>query len=142
MKTGLVTDAEHILRQIVQGLEAAWNAGDSRAFAAAFAEDADFINVIGTHHYGRADIDAGRRQRFDTIYRGTKVKYEIEGIRFIRADVAVAFVRTRLKLQESETIAMQTTMTLAKADGKWQIVVFQNTGIAEARAQKRREERQ
>ncbi len=28
---------------------------------------------------------------------------------------------------------------MAKADGKWQIVVFQNTGIAEARALKRRE---
>jgi len=136
-----MTYAEREVREVVERLETTWNAGDSHGFAAQFAEDADFINVIGTHHHGRADIDAGRRQVFDTIYKGIKVKYSVDGIRFIRADVAAAFVRTRLELHEDETISMQTTMLLTKDDGKWQIVVFQNTGIAQARAQKRWEER-
>jgi uncharacterized protein (TIGR02246 family) len=136
-----VTDAEQAVRQIVEGLEAAWNAGDSRGFAAAFAEDADFINVIGTHRHGRADIELGRRQAFDSIYKDGKIKYAIERIRFIRPDAAVALVRTQLTLRGGETIAMRTTMMLTKADRNWQIVVYQNTAIAEARAQRRREER-
>ena len=137
-----VTDAEQMVRQILEGLEAAWNAADSRGFAAAFAEDADFINVIGTLRHGRADIEAGRRQLFDSIYKDGRIKYAIERIRFINPDAAVALVRTHLTLRGDETIAMQTTMMLAKADGKWQIVVYQNTASAEARAQKRWEARQ
>jgi uncharacterized protein (TIGR02246 family) len=137
-----VTDAEQMVRQAVESLEAAWNAGDSCGFAAVFAEDADFINVIGTHRHGRAEIEAGRRQVFDSIYKDGRIKYAVETIRFIRPDAAVALVRTRLTLRGDETITMQTTMMLAKADGNWQIVVYQNTAIAEARGQKRWEEHQ
>ena len=137
-----MTDAESMVRQIVETLEAAWNAGDSHGFAAAFAEDADFINVIGTLRHGRDDIEAGRRQVFDSIYKNGKIKYSIESIRFLWPHAAVVLVRALLTLRGGETIAMQTTMTLAKVDGEWQIVVFQNTGIAEARAQKRWEARQ
>jgi uncharacterized protein (TIGR02246 family) len=89
-------DAEQEIQQIVKKLERAWNAGDSTAFAAPFAEDADFVDVLGLHHSGRAPIEAGHRQVFDTIYQGSRVGYSVEGIRFVRPDVAIAFIRARL----------------------------------------------
>ena len=38
--------------QLVRG----WNEGDAEAFAAPFAEDADFIAFDGTHFKGRREI--------------------------------------------------------------------------------------
>ena len=141
-------DAEQAIQQIVKQLESAWNAGDSVAYAAPFVDDADFVDVLGLHHNGRAPIEAGHRQIFDTIYRGSTVSYSVEGIRFVRPDVAIAFVRARLlsrltvgvddprrTSQVGEGIRedhARPTMILAKNNGKWRIVGFQNTRIAES----------
>jgi hypothetical protein len=42
-------DGEGIVSGLVAELEKAWNAGDGRAFARPFAEDADFVNIRGHH---------------------------------------------------------------------------------------------
>ena len=62
---------EQVLHQIVEQLEAAWNSGDSVALAAPFAEDADFIHILGGHFKGRVSIEKGHRAIFDTIYKGS-----------------------------------------------------------------------
>lgn len=143
----MTANDEQFIHQIVRQLEAAWNAADSAAFAAPFAEDADFVNVMGEHHQGRANIEAGHRQMFDTIFKASRVTYTVEGIRSVRPDVAVAFVRARLSsrlavaaddpnrasrigegMQEDHA---RPTLVLAKDVGKWQIVAFQNTRIAQ-----------
>jgi uncharacterized protein (TIGR02246 family) len=41
------------LRLLFQDQEAAWNRDDGVAFAAAFTEDSDFINVRGDLFHGR-----------------------------------------------------------------------------------------
>jgi hypothetical protein len=43
---------------LVTRLENAWNSGDGPAFVAPFAEDADFVNVLGMHVRGRDAIAA------------------------------------------------------------------------------------
>ncbi|HYM10529.1 MAG TPA: SgcJ/EcaC family oxidoreductase [Bryobacterales bacterium] len=142
-----MTNDEQAIYQMVQRLEAAWNAGDSAGFAAPFAEDADFVNVLGEHHNGRAAIEAGHRQLFETFYKGSHVTYTVEGIRSVRPDVAVAFIRARLSSRLAVTpddpnrashLGESTredharpTMVLAKDHGKWQIVAFQNTRVAQ-----------
>ena len=138
---------ERAIRDIVARAEAAWNASDSAGFAAAMADDIDFINVLGERHQGREAVERGHRHIFDTIYRGSRARYAIEGIRFVRPDVAIAFIRGRLisklppsaiasatrqvetsdEMHESEA---RPTMILAKDDGRWRIVAFQNTSIA------------
>jgi len=146
-------DAEQAIQQIVKNLESAWNAGDSTAFAAPFTDDADFVDVLGLHHSGRAPIEAGHRHIFDTIYRGSRIGYSVEGIRFVRPDVAIAFIRARLQSHLAVGVDdprrashmgegtredhARPTMILAKDNGKWQIVGFQNTRIAEGQAEVR-----
>jgi uncharacterized protein (TIGR02246 family) len=84
-----MTGEERALHGMVYQLEAAWNAADSASFAALFADDADFIHILGGYYTGRAAIEAGHRMIFGTIYKGSTVRYSVEKIRFLRPDIAL-----------------------------------------------------
>jgi uncharacterized protein (TIGR02246 family) len=124
----------------------AWNAGDGAAWAASFAENADFVDIRGADYQGRAAIQAGHQQIFDTIYKGSQIAYHIDHVRFVRSDVASAFLHARLRNERSvaandpqreahvgSTIGedqARPTMILAKTLDRWEIVAFQNTRVA------------
>lgn len=137
------------IRAIVAACEAAWNAGDAGAFCAGMADDVEFINVLGEHHKGREAVERGHRFIFDTIYKASRVRYTLDTIRFLKPDVALAFIHARLisKLPPNAiaSAARQTqiademhesqarpTMILTKNDGRWRITTFQNTSVAPA----------
>ena len=141
------TADEHAIADIVARTEAAWNKGDAAAFCAAMAEDVDFINVLGEHHQGRDTVARGHQFIFASIYKDSRVRYTVERVRFLRADVALAIIHATLisrlppnaiasaerqarideEMHESQA---RPTMVLAKNDGRWQIVAFHNTTIA------------
>jgi len=125
-----MTDNNHSIYELIRVLEDAWNSSNSQRFASVFADDADFITVLGKHYNGRGPIDAGHRAIFDTIYKGSRNRYTIEGVRFVRPDVVVVFVRALLQLAENKTISARPTMVLTKENGKWQVEVLQNTVVA------------
>jgi len=124
---------ETLLHELAAKLETAWNASDSVAWAAQFAEDADFIHVLGGHFNGRADIERGHRRIFDTIYKGSHNNFTVEKIRFVRPDVAIVFLRGNLiwylNGAEQQIEARPTLIAEKLGDGRWQIVTFQNTLI-------------
>jgi uncharacterized protein (TIGR02246 family) len=74
----MTVNDEQELRDIVSGLETAWNSGNSVGWAGFFAEDADFIHILGGHFTGRRAIEQGHRAIFDTIYKGSTNKYRGE----------------------------------------------------------------
>ena len=130
----MISADEQAIRAILQRLEAAWNRCDSAAFAAAFAEDATFIQIFGGQLDGRAAIDGSHRHIFETIYKGSHVKFVLRSVRFLRPEVAVVFARAELHFNEGgHPREMQTrpTLIVVKDQGKWQIVAFQNTKISE-----------
>ncbi len=130
-----MTSDERALHELVYHLEAAWNAADGAAFAEAFAEDADFIHILGGYYTGRAAIETGHRMIFGTIYKGSSVRYSVEKIRFVRPDVAVVYLRQFLQFYEGDAardLEARPTMFAERSDGKWQIVAMQNTRITEA----------
>lgn len=146
-ESATVASDEQAIRQIIQDMESAWNRGDSAAFVEHLADDADFIDILGMHHQGRERLEAGHRQILNTIYRGSRLQYTIEGIRFMRPDVAIAFLRGRMRShlavpvadprRSAETMDEQwheaqahPTLILAKDNGAWRIVFHQNTHIA------------
>src|ERR1700744_358401 len=111
------TTDEQALRDLVAKLEAAWNAGDSVAWAGLFAEDTDFIHILGVHYTGRAAVQTGHRMIWDTIYKGSKVSYAIEKIRPLGADVAVVFVLGAMTFFDSGVerhIKARPTMTVQR----------------------------
>lgn len=120
------------IEEMVMSIQQAWNAGDGKAFAAPFAEDADYVVVNGMYVKGRAAIDIGHQQIFDTFYKGSTNMLTIEDVRFIRPDVAIVHVQAHLKLHAGEGMQESTarsTSVLTKDNGKWSIAAFQNTPI-------------
>ena len=141
-----MTQDEQSIHDIVSRMEDAWNAGDAAGFAAPFTEDADFINVLGDHHQGRPNIEAGHAYIFRTIYRGSRNRYQVEGVRFPTPDTAIAFVSSMLehnlatrpddrnrdgKVGEArQNGRARPTLFLKKHGSGWRIVALQNTMVA------------
>jgi uncharacterized protein (TIGR02246 family) len=111
------------------------------------ADDVDFINVLGEHHQGRDAVTRGHQFIFSTIYKDSRVRYTVDRIRYVRPDVALAFIHAKLisrlapnaiasaarqsrvddEMHESQA---RPTMILARDGGHWRIVAFHNTSIA------------
>jgi uncharacterized protein (TIGR02246 family) len=129
-----MTGEERALHGMVYHLEAAWNAADDGAFAEPFADDADFIHILGGYYTGRAAIEAGHRMIWGTIYKSSTVRYSVEKIRFLRPDVAIVSLRQFLQFFEDgqpRELEARPTIIAEQVDGKWRIVALQNTRISE-----------
>ena len=129
----MITD-EQAIHDILQQLETAWNASDSKGWAPHFAEDATFIHIYGGQLDGRAAIEAQHRVIFDTIYKGSRATFTVRSIRMLRPDVAIVWTRGLVVTAQGNEVDTRPTMIVVKEQGKWQIVAFQNTRIAEVPA--------
>ena len=47
---------DQTIRALVERWQASWNASDMKAAAELFCDDADFVNVAGSHWHGRDRI--------------------------------------------------------------------------------------
>jgi uncharacterized protein (TIGR02246 family) len=128
---------ENELRAIVAHLEKCWNRSDSVGFSEVFADEADFVHILGGYYTGRDQVEAGHRIIFDTIYKNSVVKWEVVKIRPLGSDAAVVFTVSELEFQQGGnkvTLHTRPTMIAERRDGKWQIAAFQNTLIKDANA--------
>jgi uncharacterized protein (TIGR02246 family) len=121
---------EAIARTIVAQLERAWNTGDGDAFAAPFAEDADFVTVRGEFYRARASIAQGHRLIFSTIYKGSTNQIEPLRARAIGDGLILAHARARLSVPAGPLAGEHRavmSMILSRRDGSWEIQSFHNT---------------
>jgi uncharacterized protein (TIGR02246 family) len=128
---------ENELRAIVAHLEDSWNRSDATSFAKAFAEDADFVHILGGYYNGRDQVEAGHRVIFDTIYKNSVVKWDVVKIRPLSADAAVVLTFSTLEFQQGPNkvkLSTRPTIMAERRDGKWQIAAFQNTLVKDAKA--------
>lgn len=78
----------------VEEYQAAWAAADADRMFAATTDDVEWINIVGMHWRGRADVTAAHEAYLTTIFRGVPMTLEeIESIRPVGDDVLVAVVR-------------------------------------------------
>ena len=121
---------EQIVTDLVGELEKAWNAADGTGFGRPFAEDADFVNIRGEHVRTREAIAKGHQAIFNTIYKGSVVRYEVIGVRAIATGVLLAHVKAALKAPTGplagEHRSLFTVVLIQNHDG-WQIAAFHNT---------------
>jgi len=126
-----MTTAEHAeAERLVGRLESAWNAMDGAAFAAPFAEDADFVNILGEHFRGRDRIAAGHTGIFGSIYAGSNVHMKLEQVRLLRPDVALAHVHSNLDVPQGRLAGRHVarySMVLTRGTSGWEIAAFHNT---------------
>jgi uncharacterized protein (TIGR02246 family) len=129
------TDAVALMAEaqgLAERLESAWNSADGHGFAAAFAEDADFVNVLGMHARGRDAIAEGHRQIFSTIYRGSQVGYRVESARLLRPEVGLVHVHAVLEVPGGAMAGRHEarySLVLTRDGGDWRIASFHNTFI-------------
>lgn len=74
---------------VAEGFAAAWNRHDMKAFAALFADRADFVNVIGLHWRGRDEIERAHAEIHATRMKASHLTVLGRSARLLRPGVAV-----------------------------------------------------
>jgi uncharacterized protein (TIGR02246 family) len=115
---------------LLERLERAWNRSDGAAFGAAFAPDADFVDIRGGHHHGAAAIGQGHQGIFDSIYAGSTVRYELDTARTVAPGCILAIVTSTLDAPAGPLRgvhhARATALLTEDGDG-WAVTAFHNT---------------
>lgn len=125
--------AEEQITRAIEALESGWNRHDLAAAFACFAEDADFVNVVGQWWRGRYEIverlGACHADRFlESTLRITSVS-----IRFLRFDVAVVHLTWTLagdRGPDGRGLPLRRgiiTLTTSRVKGRWTFDAAQNT---------------
>ena len=132
-------DDEAAITAIVQSEGDAWNRGDAEAFAAHYAEDGSFTNVIGQQLYGRQAFIAQHARIFSTIYKGSHNVFTIGKIKFVRPDVAIVDIDGTLtganrlppgiKAGDDGGVHVKLQEVMTKERGSWTIAAFHNVGV-------------
>ena len=113
----------------------AWNSGDAAALAGLFAEDADFVNVVGLWWRNRADIERAHAYALSTFFKDSELSARRVEVRRLGATVAVVHVRWRLTGQLDKVgnpLDDRFTVMVFVAEYReqaWRVVAAHNTDI-------------
>lgn len=119
-KTTADTELDGLKASAVE-FETAFNAGNAKAIATQFAEDAEAVDEDGNVVKGRADIEARFAKLFKEFPKA-RIVVELTSLRKLTPEVAVedGFSATTLNPEEPGSRSPY-TVTHVKRDGKWQI---------------------
>ncbi len=130
---------EAAIRAVVQGEADAWNRGDAEAFAAHYAENGSFTNIIGQQLYGKPAFVKQHAMILSTIYKGSHNTFSIGHITFLRPDVAVVdidgiltgFSRLPPGLKPADDGALHVKLqeVMTREHGQWAIAAFHNVAV-------------
>jgi uncharacterized protein (TIGR02246 family) len=126
---------EEAVKSILIAFQEAWNQHDMEKLASLFADDADFVNVLGMRWVGRSAIKDAHVQTHNTIFKNSRLTTDETVVRFLKPDVAVT--RSFWSLVGHTTPTGEpgqprkgiVTNVIVKQNEKWQIIVTQNTDI-------------
>jgi uncharacterized protein (TIGR02246 family) len=109
---------EKAVRSLIARMVDDWNKHDIKSFASHFAADGDSVNRFGQWFRGRARIEEHLTELHASPLRGQLVgrTSEVEVVRFITPDVAVA--HERVKDKKAQYIM---TYVLSKNEGRWKV---------------------
>jgi uncharacterized protein (TIGR02246 family) len=132
----LKPQAQAEIVSIVKALADSWNSHDMETYAAQFAEDANFINVLGMHDRGRAEIEARHVDIHRTIFRNSTLRTLGCSLRPLAAGVVLGHIQWEMTGHETPP-GMQfrkvrrgvITAVFVEQDGRWLIAAFQNTDV-------------
>ncbi len=112
-------------------IESAWNTADGARYGAEFADVTDFVNIRGEHHHGDGNyIGAAHQGIFDTIYKGSTVRYDVDEARELASGVVVAHATSTLDAPSGPlhgTHNSKMTVVLVEEGGSWKATAFHNT---------------
>ncbi len=128
-----ISQAEEVaIRNVVRRMEHAWNQGDAQGFAAPMAENVDFITIRADHLCGRQAVIDSHIDVLSTFYAGSINHFNVESIRMLHNDVALAHVRAVLEAPNGPLQGRHEAMyslVLLKENGTWEATSFHITLI-------------
>ncbi|MCP4385245.1 MAG: SgcJ/EcaC family oxidoreductase [Hyphomicrobiales bacterium] len=113
----------------------AWNRKDAGALARLFAEDADFVNVVGHWWRNRADIERAHDYGLKTFFGDSRLSARRVEVRRLGENAAITHVRWKRTGQRGKTgevLEDRTTVMVFVAerrDGDWIVVAAHNTDV-------------
>jgi uncharacterized protein (TIGR02246 family) len=135
LNTPVTAANAHVIRDIVKAYEAGWNAHDMDALAALFADDVEWINIVGMWWRGRGDVRDAHIGIHATVFKDVGMRVEDCVVRFVGNDLAISVVtltmggftppdgKYRPPGQDRLTLMMH------RREGSWRIVHGHNTPI-------------
>jgi uncharacterized protein (TIGR02246 family) len=124
------SSSEDAIRQVQALQERAWNDHDARAFAQLLTDNADVIDVGGSHWQGRAETEAKLATAFGSALANTRLHIDDVKVRQLSDTMALAYVSWSMTGAMGSNGAPEhgiQTQLLQKTDGRWLIASFQNT---------------
>lgn len=113
----------------------AWNRHDMAALAGLFAEDADFVNVVGIWWRDRRAIEEAHAFAHRTFFRNSRLQIDEAAVKHLRPDLATVHSTWTLYGQEepdgragAPRRGVLLLVASHEADG-WRIRTAQNTDI-------------
>ena len=123
--------------RVVNAFAETWNRHDMNAFAELFAEDAEFVNVVGLWWKGRSEIKGAHEFTHQTMFKNSRLSIQTVAVRFPAPGVAISRCRWTLEghvSPEGGPLPARNGIlvnTLQKIGGTWRIIDSQNTDIVE-----------
>jgi uncharacterized protein (TIGR02246 family) len=129
------TQDEALIRRIAQDWQDAWNRHDADALASRLVEDVDFVTVLGPSGWmkGREQFKDAHARMHRTLFVESVWTTRATFVRFLRPDLAIAHVLWSTTgdkvrhIKHGEPREGIFAWVLEKRNGKWMIVVSQNT---------------
>jgi uncharacterized protein (TIGR02246 family) len=131
----LSADDESAVRALVNEFANTWNRHDMKAMHELDTEDVEWVNVVGHHWRGKANVYKGHTAIHKGMCATTTMSVESATIRSIAPNVAIAVATLHFGASTdphfSWVVANKTraSFTMVKRDGIWKIAHFQNTVI-------------
>jgi uncharacterized protein (TIGR02246 family) len=114
---------EAAIAELVATREAAWNAGDTVAYAQLLTEDADILSASGKAARGREAVLRLFTEQHARIFAGVRTSTSVAQVRMIAPGVALADVDYALEGGKVDAIRKGTMAFVLKKDpmGRWKI---------------------
>jgi uncharacterized protein (TIGR02246 family) len=122
-------------KAVAAGFVDDWNSHDMKSFGELFAENADFVNVIGLWWRGRAEIQKAHEAIHATRMKNSHLVATETAVRVLRPGVAVIHVRWELTGDtgiDGVTLPPRLgilSLVTVKTGSKWLIASAQNTDV-------------
>lgn len=123
------------IRKVLVDYDVAWNTHNMKALDRVFCEDAEFVNVVGMHWRGRADIIAAHAAYHATIFKDVGIKTDTIDLRPLSADIVIAVVtctQDTFTTPGGEVVKQhqnKLSYVFTKTGGEWRIAHGQNVRI-------------
>jgi uncharacterized protein (TIGR02246 family) len=123
------------VRPIIADVLSAWDRADSRAIAAQYDPDGDFVSPDGMHAAGRRAIAAFYEGAFDRGYAGSRASAEVIHVRSLSATVVLADGSWSIEPTPASKVRQPESglffAVLHRQGGRWRIAALREQASAQ-----------